>query len=57
MVYTCVLDLDGKFQKKTVHDTVKEAQSWAVTHAQIVPGVGKYTVSIYDEHKLIKTLF
>ena len=57
MTYTCLLELDGRLEKKTVWSSLQEAQTWAVTHARIVPGVGKYTVSIYDRDKLIKSLF
>ena len=57
MIFTCVLDLDGTVQKKTTWSTLQEAQAWAVTHARIVPGVGKYTVSIYEGDTLIKILF
>ena len=56
-MYTCVVDLNGTFQKKTLHDTLQDAQAWAVAHARIVPGVGKYTVSVYEGDKLLKTLF
>jgi hypothetical protein len=57
MTYTCVLDLDGKFEKKTVWTVFQEAQSWAVTHARIVPGTGKYTVTILEDDKVLKVLF
>ena len=57
MTYTCVLELDGKFEKKTAWSTLQEAQAWAVTHARIVPGTGKYTVSIYQDDKCLKVLF
>ena len=57
MEYTCLLELDGRLEKKTVWSSLQEAQAWAVTHARIVPGVGKYTVSMYEGDKHIKTLF
>ena len=57
MSFTCILDLDGTVLKKTTWSTLQEAQAQAVTHARIVPGVGKYTVSIYEGDTLIKILF
>ena len=57
MAYTCVLDVDGKFEKKTTWGTIQEAQAWAVTHARIVPGTGKYTVTILDGDAVVKRIF
>jgi hypothetical protein len=57
MEYTCVLDLNGKSEKKVSWVTLQEAQAWAVKHARIVPGVGKYTVSIYEGNQFVKSLF
>jgi hypothetical protein len=57
MAYTCVLDLEGRIEKKTTWDTLQEAQAWAVAHARIVPGVGKYTVTILDGDTYVKKLF
>ena len=54
---TCILDLDGKFEKRTTWSTMQEAQAWAVTHARVVPGVGKYTVTILDGETCVKRLF
>jgi hypothetical protein len=48
MAYTCVLDLNGTFEKQYTCETLKEAKFWAVTHARIVPGTGKYTVKIFQ---------
>jgi hypothetical protein len=57
MAYTCVLDVDGKFEKKTTWGTMQEAQAWAVTHARIVPGTGKNTVTILDGDAVVKRIF
>jgi len=57
MMYTCILELDGKTEKKTTWSTLQEAQTWAVTHARIVPGIGKYTVKILQGEVCLKSLF
>jgi hypothetical protein len=36
---------------------MQEAQAWAVTHARIVPGIGKYTVTIFEGDTYVKRLF
>jgi hypothetical protein len=57
MVFRCVVDLDGTHEKKTEWSTLQEAQKWAVTQARIVPGVGKYTVTILQDDTVVKVLF
>ena len=57
MVFRCVVDLDGTFQKQHTCETLKEAKLFAVTHARLVPGTGKYTVTILQGDTVVQVLF